>query len=102
MLLHVHNGESSENTYLVNCQLCYRSQGCPSIVNNVVKATLSSKQRSEGFGKGKKDDGVNEKHHCPFPSDFLVVHVKRWLCCETNCMHVRELTIIDNVLCMAY
>ena len=54
MLLHVHNGESSENTYLVNCQLCYRSQGCPMIVNNVVKATLSSKQRSEGFGKGKK------------------------------------------------
>ena len=31
-----------------------KARGCLSIVDAVVEATLSSKQRSEDFGKGKK------------------------------------------------
>ena len=71
----MHNGKSSRNTYLVDRQRCYRSQGCPSIVNSVVKATLSLKRRSDG--KWNSDDGVNEKaHHWAFPGDVLLVHIK--------------------------
>ena len=38
----------------INLQLCCQSHGCPSIVNAVVEATLSSKWRIKRFGKGKK------------------------------------------------
>ena len=102
LLLHVHNGESSGYTYLVNHQHCYWSQGC------FCRATLPSKWRKEqeGLGKGKKDDGINEKAHhwafsrwcfagtCQVPrsASFTV----KW---TAYCIHVCELTVIDSV-CM--
>ena len=46
--------EREVETSVVNCQHCYESQGCPLIVNTVVEATLLSRQRSKGFGKGNK------------------------------------------------
>ena len=100
-----HNGESSGNTYLVNCQCCYQSQDWPSIINTVVEATLPLKWTSKGFGKRKKTMASTKKHTtehfqvmfcwCTSSASFAVKKT------ATVCMCV-SWPILTVYLCMAY